>query len=280
MAATTARPTDAERRRHIAVIPCRWGASRFPGKPLALLGGKPLLWHVHQRCLKAKRLDGAIVATDDERIEAACRDLGIDCIRTGDHLTGTDRVAEVAERLPADGYINVQGDEPFISPTAIDDVSEALECSRPDTFAVNAYTELADIGAVLDHNVVKVVVTARSEALVFSRQPIPYPRAADRSTCVNSASTASQARLSSTSVSFSRGHWSVPRQWRCCASSNTAVIGVHREQFGLEVVPLAGDPSSWCGHQDWARATQWAATLTDPVRAYIACVRVVNDQLP
>lgn len=176
MAATTARPTDAERRRHIAVIPCRWGASRFPGKPLALLGGMPLLWHVHQRCLEAKRLDGAIVATDDERIEAACRELGIDSIRTGEHLTGTDRVAEVAERLPADGYINVQGDEPFISPTAIDVVSEALEYMPPGTLAVNAYTEVMDVGAVLDHNVVKVVVTARSEALMFSRQPIPYPR--------------------------------------------------------------------------------------------------------
>ncbi|MBZ6086620.1 3-deoxy-manno-octulosonate cytidylyltransferase [Streptomyces olivaceus] len=176
MAATTARQTDAGRRRHIAVIPCRWGASRFPGKPLALLGDKPLLWHVHQRCLEAKRLDGAIVATDDERIEAACRELGIDSIRTGEHLTGTDRVAEVAERLPADGYINVQGDEPFISPTAIDEVSEALEYSPPGTFAVNAYTELADVGAVLDHNVVKVVVTALSEALMFSRQPIPYPK--------------------------------------------------------------------------------------------------------
>ncbi|MBK3560424.1 3-deoxy-manno-octulosonate cytidylyltransferase [Streptomyces sp. MBT56] len=176
MAATTARPTGAGPRRHFAVIPCRWGASRFPGKPLAILGGMPLLWHVHQRCLEAKRLDGAIVATDDERIEVACRELGIDCIRTGEHLTGTDRVAEVAEHLPADGYINVQGDEPFISPTAIDDISEALEYSPADTFAVNAYTELDDVGSVLDHNVVKVVVTARSEALMFSRQPIPYPR--------------------------------------------------------------------------------------------------------
>ncbi|MFD6551996.1 3-deoxy-manno-octulosonate cytidylyltransferase [Streptomyces sp. NPDC058398] len=176
MAAITAQPTGAKPRRHIAVIPCRWGASRFPGKPLALLGEKPLLWHVHQRCLEAKRLDGAIVATDDERIEAACGQLGIDCIRTGEHLTGTDRVAEVAERLPAEAYINVQGDEPFISPTAIDDISEALEYTPPGTLAVNAYTELVDVGAVLDHNVVKVVVTASSEALMFSRQPIPYPR--------------------------------------------------------------------------------------------------------
>ncbi|MEU5840066.1 3-deoxy-manno-octulosonate cytidylyltransferase [Streptomyces diacarni] len=176
MAATTAKPTGANPRRHIAVIPCRWGASRFPGKPLALLGDKPLLWHVHQRCLEAKRLDGAVVATDDERIEAACGRLGLDCIRTGEHLTGTDRVAEVAERLPAEAYINVQGDEPFISPTAIDDISKALEYTPPGTFAVNAYTELVDVGTVLDHNVVKVVLTARGEALMFSRQPIPYPK--------------------------------------------------------------------------------------------------------
>ncbi|MFE3861864.1 3-deoxy-manno-octulosonate cytidylyltransferase [Streptomyces goshikiensis] len=176
MAATTAQPTGTTPRRHIAVIPCRWGASRFPGKPLARLGDKPLLWHVHQRCLEAKRLDGAIVATDDARIEAACRQLDIECIRTGEHLTGTDRVAEIAERLPAEAYINVQGDEPFISPNAIDAISEALEHLPSATLAVNAYTELVDIGSVLDHNVVKVVVAAQGDALMFSRQPIPYPK--------------------------------------------------------------------------------------------------------
>ncbi|MER5689406.1 3-deoxy-manno-octulosonate cytidylyltransferase [Streptomyces sp. NPDC002205] len=176
MAATTALTPGATPRRHVAVIPCRWGASRFPGKPLARLGDKPLLWHVHQRCLEAKRLDGAVVATDDERIEAACHQLGIECIRTGEHLTGTDRVAEVAERLQAEAYINVQGDEPFIAPTAIDTISEALEYLPPGTLAVNAYTELIDVGAVLDHNVVKVVVAAQGEALMFSRQPIPYPK--------------------------------------------------------------------------------------------------------
>lgn len=176
MATTTARTTDATPRRHMAVIPCRWGSSRFPGKPLARLGDKPLFWHVHQRCLDAKRLDGTVVATDDERIEAACRQLGIECIRTGEHLSGTDRVAEVAEHLPADAYINVQGDEPFIAPDAIDAISEALQHLPPGTLAVNAYTELADVGTVLDHNVVKVVVTTQGEALMFSRQPIPYPK--------------------------------------------------------------------------------------------------------
>ncbi|MGX4693791.1 3-deoxy-manno-octulosonate cytidylyltransferase [Streptomyces sp. JNUCC 63] len=176
MAATTAATSNTAPRRHIAVIPCRWGASRFPGKPLARLGDKPLLWHVHQRCLEARRLDGAVVATDDERIEAACHQLGVECIRTEDHLTGTDRVAEVAERLPAEAYINVQGDEPFISPVAIDSVSEALEHLPAGTLAVNAYAELADVTAVLDHNVVKVVIATEGNALMFSRQPIPYPR--------------------------------------------------------------------------------------------------------
>ncbi|WP_330300607.1 3-deoxy-manno-octulosonate cytidylyltransferase [Streptomyces sp. NBC_00503] len=176
MAATTSLPTGTPPRRHIAVIPCRWGASRFPGKPLARLGGMPLLWHVHQRCLEAKRLDGAVVATDDERIEDACHQLGIECIRTGEHLTGTDRVAEVAERIQAEAYINVQGDEPFISPAAIDSVSEALSHLPPGALAVNAYSELVDVSAVLDHNVVKVAITACGDALMFSRQPIPYPK--------------------------------------------------------------------------------------------------------
>ncbi|MEU8178809.1 NTP transferase domain-containing protein [Microbispora hainanensis] len=83
----TAAPTAQPRpeRRHIAIIPCRWGASCFPCKPLAPLGDKPLLWHVHKRCMEATRLDGVLVATDDERIETVCRELGIECMRTREH---------------------------------------------------------------------------------------------------------------------------------------------------------------------------------------------------
>ncbi|MGW1194409.1 3-deoxy-manno-octulosonate cytidylyltransferase [Streptomyces sp. NPDC002536] len=163
-------------RRHVAVIPCRWGASRFPGKPLAELGTMPLLWHVHQRCQQAHRLDDAVVATDDDRIAATCRRLGIPCIMTGEHPTGTDRVAECAQHLDADAYINVQGDEPFISPEAIDAVSDALTRLDAVTSAVNAYATLSDVAAILDHNVVKVVVSDNDKALMFSRQPIPYPK--------------------------------------------------------------------------------------------------------
>lgn len=177
MAATTAL-ARVRARRHIAVIPCRWGASRFPGKPLAMLGDKPMLWHVYQRCLEAKRLDDALVATDDQRIQAACQRLGIPCMMTGDHPTGTDRVAACANRLQGDAFINVQGDEPFIDPAAIDAVSEALTGLEADVLAVNAFAALdgASTAAVLDHNTVKVVIDQRGNALMFSRQPIPYPR--------------------------------------------------------------------------------------------------------
>ncbi|MFF4534295.1 3-deoxy-manno-octulosonate cytidylyltransferase [Streptomyces sp. NPDC001407] len=163
-------------RRHIAIIPCRWGASRFPGKPLAILGTMPLLWHVHRRCQQAHHIDDAVVATDDDRIEATCRQLDIPCIMTGEHPTGTDRVAECAQHLHADAYINVQGDEPFVAPEAIDAVSDALARLDTDVLAVNAYATLSDAAAVLDHNVVKVIVGDNDKALLFSRQPIPYPK--------------------------------------------------------------------------------------------------------
>jgi CMP-2-keto-3-deoxyoctulosonic acid synthetase len=94
----------------------------------------------------------------------------------GDHPTVTDRVAECAQHVEADAYINVQGDEPFIAPAAIDAVSEALFHLSAETLAVNAYAKLDDAAAVSDHNVVKVVVGENGNALMFSRQPIPYPR--------------------------------------------------------------------------------------------------------
>ncbi|MEU3164045.1 3-deoxy-manno-octulosonate cytidylyltransferase [Streptosporangium sp. NPDC006930] len=162
--------------RHVAVIPCRYGSTRFPGKPLALLGDKPLMWHVYQRCQQAKRIAETFIATDDARIQESCRRLGMACLLTRDHPTGTDRVAECLRYLKADGYLNVQGDEPFVSPAAIDAVSTALALSGPSAIAVNACAPLREVASVLDHNVVKVVTRADGAALMFSRQPIPYPR--------------------------------------------------------------------------------------------------------
>jgi 3-deoxy-manno-octulosonate cytidylyltransferase (CMP-KDO synthetase) len=115
-------------------------------------------------------------STDDHRIYAACQDLGIRCMMTGEHPTGTDRVAECAQQLDTDGYINVQGDEPFVNPAAIDTISRALAKRESSVTAVNACAELHTPAAVTDHNVVKVVTTTAGNALMLSRQPIPYPR--------------------------------------------------------------------------------------------------------
>ncbi|MEV0615660.1 3-deoxy-manno-octulosonate cytidylyltransferase [Nonomuraea sp. NPDC050404] len=161
---------------HVAVIPCRFASTRFPGKPLADLNGKPVMWHVYQRCQQAEHIAETVIATDDPRIQQACADLGMTCLLTGDQPTGTDRVAECLHHLKADGYINVQGDEPFISPAAINAVSQALAAADPSIAGLNACTRLQEIGSVLDHNVVKAVARTDGRALTFSRQPIPYPR--------------------------------------------------------------------------------------------------------
>lgn len=163
----------------LAVIPARFGSTRFPGKPLALLNDKPLVWHVYQRCLKANLLAHTVVATDDARIADECARWGIPSVMTGQNFTGTDRVAECS-RQPGfrgyAGYINVQGDEPFVSPAAIDAVVLALREQVDNAVtAVNAYSELDDPDAIANHNVVKVALRTNDCALSFSRHPIPYP---------------------------------------------------------------------------------------------------------
>lgn len=145
-----------------------------------------MIWHVYQQCIKAETVADVVVATDDARIAAACTQWGISSTMTRDHLTGTDRVAECAQQLQFRdyaGYINVQGDEPFVSPGSIDAVGFALRCQRGDAIAaVNAYCDLREPAEVFDHNVVKLTLRADGCALAFSRQPIPYPHTAIRPT--------------------------------------------------------------------------------------------------
>ena len=158
----------------LAVIPARWASTRFPGKPLALIGGKPMLWHVYRRCLEADCFDRIVVATDDRRIEGACEGLKLDVIMTKtSHPTGTDRVAEVATRIPADLYINVQGDEPFVAREALQAVVEA---SRRELMPVNACAKISDPADLVDVTIPKVVVSADWTALYLSRSPVPYPK--------------------------------------------------------------------------------------------------------
>lgn len=163
----------------IGVIPCRYQSSRFPGKPLALIDGKPMMWHVYQRALESGILDEIYIATDDERIVEVADEYSLNTVMTSDkHETGTDRVAEVASKIQADYYVNIQGDEPFIESEAIKLVVQAIiDCDNPLVQATNAYTPMQDISDVVDTNTVKVVMGVNQQALAYSRQPIPYPKA-------------------------------------------------------------------------------------------------------
>jgi 3-deoxy-manno-octulosonate cytidylyltransferase (CMP-KDO synthetase) len=158
----------------IGVIPSRFAAQRFPGKPLALIAGKPLVQHVVERCKAAKLLTDVIVATEDKRIYDAVKSFCHVEMTSPEHPSGTDRVAEVARRNDCDAAINIQGDEPLMQPEVIDAVAKGLSDSRMSTAA----TPLANPSEYDDPNVVKVVVNRAGRALYFSRRTIPYLREA------------------------------------------------------------------------------------------------------
>jgi len=158
----------------LGVIPARWASTRFPGKPLAMIGDKPMMWHVYQRCQEAGCFTRIVVATDDERIRRACKRLKLGVIMTkSSHATGTDRVAEVARSLFAGVYVNVQGDEPFVSPEAIRSV---VEVAKGETMPVNACAPITDPADLVDVNIPKVVMSQDSRAVYLSRCPVPYPK--------------------------------------------------------------------------------------------------------
>ena len=156
----------------IGIIPARYASTRFPGKPLHLIAGKPLLQHVVERCREARSLTEVIVATDDERIAGVAREFCSVEMTRADHPSGTDRIAEVAARIDCDAVVNVQGDEPLIAPEVIDAVAGALS----ETEMTTAATLVNNISDYSDPNVVKVVVSAAGRALYFSRRTIPFVR--------------------------------------------------------------------------------------------------------
>ena len=164
--------------RAIGVIPSRWGSTRFPGKSLALIGGKPLLVRVVERARQARRLDEILVATDDERIAAAARACGANAVMTrADHPSGTDRIAEAVRGLAADVVVNIQGDEPLIDPDLIDRVAGALAGAEGWEMATAA-SPLRTAEELHNPDVVKVVRALDGRALYFSRSPIPFVRGA------------------------------------------------------------------------------------------------------
>ena len=162
--------------RIIAVIPARWASTRFPGKPLALLCGRPMIEYVYRRASRSALVDSVCVATDDERIADAVRGFGGNVKMTrGDHASGTDRVAEVASGEDADVVVNIQGDEPLIHPDDIDAGIRPLvdESGLGMSTLVVAFDSPEEF---LDPNAVKVTRSENGNALYFSRAPMPYSR--------------------------------------------------------------------------------------------------------
>ena len=160
----------------LCVIPARYGAKRFPGKPLASQSGKPLIQHVYEAAAGAKRVDAVVVATDDERIRTAVEAFGGRAVLTrADHPCGTNRVAEAAEVFPdAEIVINLQGDEPELDPALLDRLVEEMQKDPGIDLATLAGPLSAEEAA--DPNAVKVVLAANGDALYFSRAPIPAAR--------------------------------------------------------------------------------------------------------
>ena len=165
----------AQDKKIIGVIPARYQSSRLPGKPLKDIYGKPMIYWVAKR-VESSNLEEYYVATDDNRIFDVCQEYSIPCIMTsGECLNGTERVAEVATKVKADYYVNIQGDEPCIDIDAINIFVASLQKFSQVNF-IQAVSKITDNESVLDDSVVKVAITENNEVLYYSRLPIPYSR--------------------------------------------------------------------------------------------------------
>jgi 3-deoxy-manno-octulosonate cytidylyltransferase (CMP-KDO synthetase) len=169
-------------RKILGVIPARFGSTRFPGKVLAQIAAKTMLQHVYERASMATYLTSVIIATDDERVFTVARDFGARVRMTrDDHLSGTDRAAEVASAEDAEIVVNIQGDEPLISPAAIDAAILPLVHS-PQVVMATLKKRIEDAREITDPNVVKVVTNRSGDAVYFSRCAIPFERERDGGT--------------------------------------------------------------------------------------------------
>ena len=160
----------------VASIPVHYDSTRFPGKPLATIGGKPMIQHVYESASKARGLDRVLVATDDRRILETVKDFGGEVVLTSkSHSCGTDRLAEVAKKIKAEWVVNVQGDLPFVRAQTIARTLMPLR-RDPSIFMGTAGTPIYQKEEWFNPNVVKVVTDSKGFALYFSRAPIPYIR--------------------------------------------------------------------------------------------------------
>jgi 3-deoxy-manno-octulosonate cytidylyltransferase (CMP-KDO synthetase) len=160
----------------LVVIPARYGSSRFEGKVLANQTGKFLVQHTRERALKASKVDNVLVATDDDRVIAACKTFGADCIMTStSHQSGTDRIAEAVKDIDADIIVNVQADEPEMDPANIDYLVDLLN-DNPQADMATLVTSFDSKEQIADPNVVKAITDNNGRAIYFSRSVIPYDR--------------------------------------------------------------------------------------------------------
>lgn len=160
----------------IGVIPARYKSSRFPGKPLADICGKPMIWWVYNRCKKVEDFCDVYVATDDEKIYSTCKQLDINVIMTSEsHKTGTDRIGEVAEKIEADLIVNIQGDEPLLEP---DTIKAAIKpfYSNPDLQITNLMTKIKDPVELVNFTVPKVITNKDGIGVYLTRATAPYPK--------------------------------------------------------------------------------------------------------
>jgi len=161
----------------VGIIPARWSSTRFPGKPLYVISGKPLLLHVWEQSSRAKNLDSVIIATDDMRIAEAAFNWGAEIALTSPkHRSGTDRIAEVARHAKQFAFVvNIQGDEPLIDPRLVDELVQKLRSDRSIDIVTAAHP-FENPGEAFSPHQVKVVVDESGCALYFSRAAIPFPR--------------------------------------------------------------------------------------------------------
>lgn len=160
----------------VGVIPARYKSSRFEGKPLADICGKPMIWWVYQQAIKVKEFEVVYVATEDERIKIVCEDLGVNVIMTSDeHKTGTDRIGEVARKINADLYVNIQGDEPMIEPETIIEAIKPFY-DKKELQVSNLMTVIKDPVDVVNFTVPKVITNKDGIGIYLTRIAAPYPK--------------------------------------------------------------------------------------------------------
>ena len=162
----------------VAVIPARYQSSRFEGKPLADICGKLMIQRVYERAQQVKEFDSVYVATDDERIYDACKERGMDVMMTStEHRTGTDRIGEVASKMPADLYVNIQGDEPLVEPSTIRKaIIPFLEDEKTDIKVTNLMTKIHDPVDLINFTVPKVIAAKDGRGVYLTRSAAPFPK--------------------------------------------------------------------------------------------------------